>query len=100
MVIVYTTCSTDEEAKKIAGSLLSQKLISAANYFPTRSIYSGDNGPSEATEWILLVHTEDEKSGQVAEEIEDNHSYELPVIAKIPVIFNREYVDWMYSQLR
>lgn len=100
MIFVYTACANVAEAKKIAHSLIKEKLVSCANFFPCESIYHWDGRATEAKECILLVKTEDGLYGEIKEAIQNMHSYELPVIASIPVEFNEEYVAWMERVLR
>lgn len=100
MIFVYTTCSSKKEAKDIAKALIKEKLASCGNYFPCGSVYHWKEDQEEASEYILLMKTEESLYSEVKDKINEMHSYELPVIAKIPVEFSEEYAEWMDRQLK
>jgi len=100
MIFVYTTCSNKKEAKKISKTLLEEKLVSCVNYWDCESMYPWGGKLTEAKETILLCKTEDNLFGEIRDKIQELHSYELPVIASIPVEINEEYVTWMERQIK
>lgn len=100
MIFIYTTCADKKEAKKIAKTLIEEKLISGANFWDCESAYASDNGAAEAKECVLFCQTEDMLFGNVRDRIQELHSYELPITASVDVEINEEYVTWMEKYLK
>ena len=96
MFALYIPCPSKEEAEKIAKELLQKKLIACANIFPISSLYLWKGKIEERNEFVLLVKTNKE----VEEEVKKLHSYENPCIGKIPIEFNKEYSNWLQSELK
>ncbi len=102
MIFVYITNPSKEEAKKIAGHLLEQRLIACANIFPTESMYhwKGKMADADEEEFILLGKTSEENYGKIVEEVEKIHSYTTPCIIKIPISPNDSYKNWTQNELK
>jgi len=77
--IVLTTAGSEEEARKIAHSLVDQGLAACVNIVPeVTSIYRWQGKVEEAREWSLIVKTTAAAFAQVREAIAALHSYEVP----------------------
>jgi periplasmic divalent cation tolerance protein len=77
--IVLTTTASEEEARRIARSLVDRRLAACVNIVPQiTSIYRWQSAVEEAREWLLIVKTTAADFGQVREAIEELHSYEVP----------------------
>ncbi|MDO8625328.1 MAG: divalent-cation tolerance protein CutA [Candidatus Diapherotrites archaeon] len=84
--IGFVTCKSTDEARKIAQALLGKKLIACANIIPNvESMYWWNGKIETATETLLLLKTNPEKTGAVISAIEADHSYELSAIEFINV---------------
>jgi len=77
--LVLTTAGSEEEARKIAHSLVDQGLAACVNIVPeVRSIYRWQGKVEEAREWLLIVKTTAAAFARVREAVAALHSYEVP----------------------
>ena len=98
VIIVKTTCSNSDEARKIILHLLNKRLISSANFFPINSISSWAGKVQEVDETLIFLKTRSKYWKKVKEEIKLIHSYKVPCILKINVCSNKEYESWINKQ--
>ncbi len=97
--MIYTTHSSEVEAKKISQHLLNKKLIACANIFPMSSAYWWQDAIQNEAEWVAIVKTSLEKWELVKSEIEKIHPYEVPCIIKLEVEANEKYEQWILEEL-
>lgn len=96
MVIIYTTCQNNEEAKKIGKLIVEKKFASCVNIWPIDSIYWLENKVKTDDESVLLIKTIEAKVQQIENLIAQNHSYSTPCIAVVDVRrVNRAYKEYM-----
>jgi periplasmic divalent cation tolerance protein len=77
--IVLTTAGSEEEARKIARTLVDRRAAACVNIVPqVTSIYRWQGKVEEAREWLLIVKTTAAAFGQVRGVIAELHSYEVP----------------------
>ena len=95
--IVLTNASSEEEATKIARSLVERGLAACVNTVPqVRSIYRWKDKVEESREWLLLIKTTAGLFGQVREAIADLHSYELPECVCLTIEDGSpDYLQWI-----
>jgi len=104
MLLVYTTCKSVEEAKKIGKHLLDKHLIACTNIFPEMHPQffwpPKSNQLDEGDEVVLLAKTLESKYQEVETEIKKVHSYDVPCILAVPVVHvSKEYYDWMKGEV-
>lgn len=99
MIILYVTCKSNKEAKKISKLLLKKKLIACANIFPIESMYNWKGKLVEDKEVVLILKAFDKNYKKVEQEIKKLHSYEIPFIGKINVKVNKEYENWTKNEV-
>lgn len=100
MIIIYITNPSEEEAKKIAHHLIEKRLIACANIFPITSVYRWKGKVNDDKEFVLLAKTKPELYNKVKTEVESIHSYDCPCILKIPAEANKQYDDWVSSEVK
>ena len=110
-IVVLTTCSSSEEAQRLARSLVEKRLAACVNVMPgVRSVYRWINeaGKSEAgedaivdeEEILLLIKSSRALLEELKGEIERQHSYEVPEVIALPVVDGSErYLEWMNREL-
>ena len=95
--IVLTTAGSQEEARKIAHTLVDRRLAACVNIVPQiESIYRWQGNVETATEWLLLIKTQAELFERVRDAIKELHSYDLPECVMLEVAAgSHEYLAWI-----
>ncbi|TGN04599.1 divalent-cation tolerance protein CutA [Leptospira bandrabouensis] len=98
---IYVTFSSEEEAKKIAKVVVSERLAACANIIKSMdSIYIWNDVLEETTEMVCLFKTTKDKVGSLMQRIKELHSYETPCIVEWPIVSgNPNYLDWIRKSL-
>lgn len=104
MILVYITCESNEQAKKIGTHLLKKRLCACVNIFEHMTpIYwwSPKKGKlSEDREVVLIVKTVKEKFKAIEKEVTKIHSYSVPCIFSIKVDqVNKPYLEWLTGEI-
>lgn len=102
MHLVYITCSSQKEAKKIALALLKKRLIACANIVPRIDSFYWWNGKiKSAKETLLLAKTSREKIQKIKIEAKKLHSYKVPCIEFVRIFDqDKEFATWMKKELK
>lgn len=97
MRIVLTTAGSQDEARRIANSLVERKLSACVNIISkAQSIYRWEGKIQEAEEWLLLIKTSADLFEKVKDAIKELHPYELPeCISLIVDAGSEEYLGWI-----
>jgi periplasmic divalent cation tolerance protein len=79
LVLVLTTAGSEEEARKIARTLVEHRLAACVNIVPhVQSVYRWKETVEEAVEWLLVIKSTAGAFARVREAIAELHSYQLP----------------------
>lgn len=98
MIVVVTSCGSTEEADRIAGRLVEERLAACVQILPVTSVYRWEGRVERAEERVLHIKTRGELADQVVERIRALHGYDLPEIIVLPVAGGSpEYADWVRS---
>ena len=84
-VIVQTTTSNEEEAKKIAKILIQDKLAACVQLKEIESIYNWDGKLCCERETLLSIKTKKELFSKVKSKILELHSYDTPEIIELDI---------------
>jgi periplasmic divalent cation tolerance protein len=100
--LVFTTCSSLEEARSIAQTLVERQLAACVNIAPQiESVYRWQGEVEISTEWLLLIKTTAEAFDRLRETLSELHSYELPECIAIPVEDgSAAYLEWIGQSVR
>ena len=95
--IVLSTAGSEDEARKIARSLIEQRLAACVNIVAgIESIYRWQNKIESSREWLLLIKTTAEQFRAVQAAIRELHSYDLPECVAISIHDgSAEYLNWI-----
>ena len=96
--LLYVTHQSEDDAKKICKSLLDEKLIACANFFPITSVYQWDKEIVNDSEVVSLIKFNKTKIEEIEKRIEELHPYDIPCILRIPVSANKEFEKWVDKQ--
>ncbi len=96
-VVVLVTCSSAEEAGRIARALVEERLAACVNISsPVRSVYRWQGKVSDAEEVLLVIKTARELFDPVRRAVERLHSYQVPEVICLPVIDGApNYLNWI-----
>lgn len=101
-VLIYTTTSNWQEARKLARHLVAERFVACANIIPEiTSLYWWKNKLQEEKEALLLLKTESRLAPQAVAEIKKLHSYQVPAIT----VFNidqghDDFLRWISEELK
>ena len=84
-VIVQTTTSNEEEAKKIAKILIQDKLAACVQLKDIESLYNWDGKLCCEIETLLSIKTKKELFSKVKSKILELHSYDTPEIIELDI---------------
>lgn len=85
VVIVQTTTSNEEEAKKIAKILIQDKLAACVQLKDIESLYDWDGKLCCERETLLSIKTKKELFSKVKSKILELHSYDTPEIIELDI---------------
>lgn len=94
--VILTTAGSQEEADKLAASLVENKLAACVQITPITSYYSWKGKVNKDPEFLLLIKTRDDLYAKVEAHLSQNHSYEVPEIVQLPINQGLEgYLSWV-----
>ncbi len=96
-IIVFITVSSGDEAEKIAGALVDDRLAACVNILSgVRSVFFWEGKTQEADELLLICKSRMPIIEKLIERVKSLHSYTVPEIIALPIIAgSRDYLDWM-----
>lgn len=99
-IVAFCTTNSQDEAKRIATTLVNENLAACVNILPNiTSIYRWENELCTDFEFILLIKSVREKLPLLIDRIKDLHSYDLPEILAVPVLGGSDaYLSWLASE--
>lgn len=98
-VELLLTCGDQQEAQKIADSLLRQKLVSCVKFTEVKSQFRWKDEIETSDEIKLSMTTIAENFNKIETEIAKLHSYETFVLQQVPIIrLNQTATDWLTGE--
>lgn len=101
-IIALTTTSGLESAKKIAKTLVDERLAACVNIIPyIKSFYVWEGKTTEDDESLLVIKTEERLKDELIKRIKELHPYTLPEI--IIINFNEglpDYLKWISESVK
>jgi periplasmic divalent cation tolerance protein len=96
-ILVFVTCGSEEEALKIAHSLVEERLAACVNLVsPVRSIYRWEGKIWDEKEWILIIKTQKKRFEELEKKVKSLHSYSVPEIIGLPIVEgSASYLKWL-----
>lgn len=97
-VIITTSLATRDDAHRIAGALIGERLAACVQVTPIESYYRWDGQVEQASELLLTVKTTAACAPATEARIGALHSYALPELLVTPVIGgSAAYLGWIAS---
>ena len=99
--ITYTLVATPEDAKKIAKTLVQEKLAACVNILPgILSVYEWKGHLEEGSEFGLVIKCSLDSKERMLKRLKELHPYELPAISSFEADTTVEYEAWVSMALK
>jgi periplasmic divalent cation tolerance protein len=100
IVTVYATFGSDEEARRIARTLVEERLAACANILGgCRSIYRWEGEIEEAEEVAALFKTRSDLAEALIARLASLHGYEVPAAVVWPIDeAHPPYAQWVAAE--
>jgi periplasmic divalent cation tolerance protein len=98
--LIYSTVGKLQDAKRIARSIVEEKLAACVNILPgVESIYRWKGKIEEENECVLIAKTSDRNVSKVIKRIEEIHPYEVPDIVVLPLSDGlKSYIEYVEKE--
>ena len=96
-IVVLVSCGSEEEATKIANSLVEERIAACVSIIsPVRSIYRWEGRIWDEREWVLIIKTQKRRFAELERKVKSLHSYSVPEIIALPVVEGfASYLKWL-----
>ena len=100
-LVVYITTPPGEEAQRLAGALVQEKLAACVNRIAgVESTYTWEGRVERDTEDLLIVKTRADLFDRLKERVQALHGYDVPEIIAVPIVQGSEsYLEWITACL-
>jgi|ERR1051326_4383202 periplasmic divalent cation tolerance protein len=100
-IVVFSTCASAEEARRIAADLIGQRLAACVNLLPPiRSVYHWKDAIEDGEETLMMIKSSRPLFERLKAAIVRLHSYDVPEIIALPIVDgNASYLAWMDKEL-
>ncbi|MEA3052974.1 MAG: periplasmic divalent cation tolerance protein, partial [Sphingomonadales bacterium] len=102
IVTVYATFASDEEARRVARTLVEERLAACANILGAcHSIYRWQGAVEEAGEVATLFKTRSDLADALIARLAELHSYDVPAAVAWPIVQSpAAYREWVESETK
>jgi periplasmic divalent cation tolerance protein len=96
-IVVFITASNDDEATKVARTLVEARLAGCVNIIKNiRSIYTWQGKIEDEAEVLMIAKTQKPLFDALMKKVKELHSYTVPEIIAMPIIEGSEdYLKWL-----
>jgi periplasmic divalent cation tolerance protein len=96
-ITVFITAPNEEEAAKIASSIVEEKLAACVNIINSiRSIYRWQGRVEDDSEVLMIAKTRGALFDSLKKRVIELHSYDIPEIIALPIVDgSEEYLNWI-----
>ena len=96
-IVVFITASGEDEAVKIARSLVEARLAGCVNIIKNiRSIYRWEENVEDEQEVLMIVKTRKDLFHELMNKVKELHSYTVPETIALPIVEGSEdYLKWL-----
>lgn len=98
--LVYVTAATDDEARAIAKTIVSERLAACANILGAmESVYWWDGTVQLEPEVSFILKTKSELLEPLIARVNALHSYECPCIVALPIVTGHpKFLNWIVNE--
>uniref|UniRef100_A0A7N0UKW9 Protein CutA, chloroplastic n=1 Tax=Kalanchoe fedtschenkoi TaxID=63787 RepID=A0A7N0UKW9_KALFE len=101
-IVVYVTVPNKESGKKLAESIVKEKLAACVNRVPgIESVYEWKGEIQTDSEELLIIKTRESLLEALTEHVKANHEYEVPEVIALPITGGSvPYLEWIKNSTR
>ncbi len=101
-VMVFVTASSDEEAARIAKTLVDERLVACVNMVPgVRSFFFWEGKTQDEREVLLICKSRLSCMPNIITRVKSLHSYAVPEVIALPVSAgSQDYLSWVEETVR
>lgn len=101
-IVVYVTVPNKELGKKLAGSIVKEKLAACVNLVPgVESVYEWQGEIQTDSEELLIIKTRESLLEALKEHVKANHEYDVPEVIAMPIVGGSpQYLEWLKNSTR
>jgi len=101
MLVVFSTFANEDDAARVARTLVEERLIACANLLPgARSIYRFNDAVADEREVVVLMKTRKQDWTAFLSRLHDLHPYDVPECIAVRVAAGApRYMEWLDSAL-
>ncbi|BBG95832.1 Nitrogen regulatory PII-like, alpha/beta [Prunus dulcis] len=101
-IVVYVTVPNKEAGKKLAESLVREKLAACVNRVPgIESVYQWNGEVQTDSEELLIIKTRQSLFEALTEHVKANHPYDVPEVIALPInAGSLQYLEWVKNSTR
>ena len=98
-LVVLMMAGSQEEAQKIAATLVREMLAACVNMVPgVISMYWWEGQVQQDEEWLLIAKTRRDVLDDLVRRVQALHSYDVPEIIALPLVGGSQaYLKWIDS---
>ncbi|KAK4796696.1 hypothetical protein SAY86_029022 [Trapa natans] len=101
-IVVYVTVPNKESGKKLAESIIREKLAACVNRVPgIESVYHWQGEIQTDSEELLIIKTRQSLLEPLTEHVKANHEYDTPEVIALPILGGSvQYLEWIKNSTR
>ena len=100
-ITVFTTTDSQEEARKLAETVVGKKLAACAQITEIETFYTWKNEVQNESEFRILFKTTRERYKDLKKAILELHSYDLPAIFAVDIDnIHEPFGEWIADNSR
>jgi periplasmic divalent cation tolerance protein len=98
--VVYVTTRDREEAKRIAETVVQERLAACANvHGAVECVYWWEGRVCKENETVLLLKTSGKRKSELIQRIRKLHSYDTPCIVCLSIADgNPDFLNWLENE--
>lgn len=99
--LIYVTCESLEEGKRIGRALVEERLVACVNLIPGMiPIFRWEDRIEEGAEVVLLAKTTNARFEPAMARIRALHSYSCPCVLSLPITDGEpDFLSWIDSEV-
>ncbi|TYI82680.1 hypothetical protein E1A91_D05G237200v1 [Gossypium mustelinum] len=101
-IVVYVTVPNRDAGRKLADSIVKEKLAACVNIVPgVVSVYEWEGKVNRDPEELLIIKTRQSLLPALTEHVKANHEYDVPEVIALPIGGgSAEFLEWLKNSTR